>query len=190
MDGRITWAAARDADNATFFMGSLRFTDKPGAQEFQVLSDLGVQFFDYGRGRAGSRTIYPAKIPFDAVDKLKEIDFLISIESARRRRTPPLAQSRPQVEADLAWQVSAPGGGTLSGAGVIICDIDTGVNYMHSNFFQLSGETFAWLDVDMSGTFNTGDAVDLDNDGVADAGENLLWHESAGTSGYGNNGSI
>jgi len=164
-------------------MGSLRFAAKPSVEEFRVLSDLGVQFFDYGRGRAGSRTIYPAKIPFDAVEQLKKLDFLVSVECARQRRTPPpLVQSRPQVEADLAWQVSSPQGGTLSGDGVIICDIDTGVNYLHSNFFQLSGETFAWLDVDMNGTLSAGDAVDLDDDGVPDAGEDLRWHESAGTS--------
>jgi len=190
VDGRITWAAARDTETSAFFMGSLRFTDRPGEQEFQILSDLGVQFFDYGRGRVGSRTIYPAKIPFAAVDRLKALDFLISIESARQRRTPPLAEARPQVEADQAWQVPAPGGGTLSGAGVTVCDIDTGVNYLHSNFFQLSGETFDWLDVDMSGTFNAGDAVDLDDDGIADAGEDLLWRESAGTGDYGNIGSL
>lgn len=80
-----------------------------------------------------------------------------------------------------------PGGGTLSGEGILVCDIDTGVNYLHSNFFKLSGETFDWIDVDMSGTLTAGDAVDLDDDGLADAGEDLRWHESTGTSTYGNN---
>jgi len=188
VDGRIAWEKTRIADNTARFSGSLRFLTTPGAGEFRVLSDLGVEFFDYGHGRVGSRTVYPAKIPFDAVEHLKQLDFLVSVECARSRRTPPpLAQSRPQVEADLAWQVSVPGGGTLSGDGVIICDIDTGVNYLHSAFFQLSGETFAWLDVDMNGFLSPGDAVDLDTDGVPDAGEDLRWHESAGTSQYGNN---
>ena len=101
VDGRIAWVAAKNADNAARFMGSLRFADRPSVEEFRVLNDLGVQFFDYGRGRAGSRTIYPAKIPFDAVEQLKRLDFLVSVECARQRRTPPpLAQSRPQVEAD------------------------------------------------------------------------------------------
>jgi subtilisin family serine protease len=187
VDGRIAWVAAKKANVETQFAGSLRFAEKPGAKEFRVLSDLGVQFFDYGRGRAGSRTVYPAKIPFVAVDRLKELDFLVAVECARPRRSPPpLAQSRPQVEADLAWQVSSPLGGTLSGAGVIVCDIDTGVNYLHSNFFQLSGETFDWIDVDFSGTLTPGDAVDLDDDGVADPGEDLRWHEAAWTSDYGN----
>ncbi|MBU8923077.1 MAG: S8 family serine peptidase, partial [Bacteroidales bacterium] len=189
VDGRIAWATDKGVGESSFFMGSLRFTEKPGGQEFQILNDLGVEFFDYGQGRVGSRTIFPAKIPFGVIDRLKNLDFLVSIESARRRRTPPLAESRPQVEADLAWLVAAPEGGTLSGKGVIICDIDTGVNYLHSNFFKLSGETFDWLDVDMSGTLTAGDAVDLDDNGLSDAGEALLWRESAGTSTYGNNGS-
>lgn len=190
VDGRIAWATAKKSGVTDAFMGSLRFVDRPGEREFKVLANLGVTFFDYGHGRAGSRTVYPASIPFDAVDRLRGLDFLVSVDCARFRRTPPpLVQSRPQVEADLAWQVPSPAGGTLSGAGVIVCDIDTGVNYLHSNFFQLSGETFDWLDVDMSGTLTAGDAVDLDDDGVADAGEDLRWTESAGTSQYGNNAS-
>jgi subtilisin family serine protease len=189
VDARIAYVASKSEDNAVHFMGSLRFATRPGTEEFRLLTDLGVEFFDYGRGPAGSRTIYPAKIPFAAVEQLKRLDFLISVECARQRRTPPpLAVSRPQVEADHAWQVGAPGGGTLSGEGVIVCDIDTGVNYFHSMFFQLSGESFEWIDVDMSGTLTAGDAVDLDNDGVPDAGEDLRWHESAGTSQHGNNG--
>jgi subtilisin family serine protease len=188
VDGRVSWVKAKAGAGASSFNGSLRFAERPGAGEFRVLKALGVEFFDYGRGRAGSRTVYPAKIPFGAVDQLKDLDFLISVECARPRRTPPpLAQSRPQVEADLAWQVSSPLGGTLSGAGVIVCDIDTGVNYLHSNFFQLSGETFDWIDVDESGTLSPGDAVDLDHDLEHEPGEDLLWHESAGTSGHGNN---
>lgn len=187
VDGRVAWVAAEKSAGVTTFTGSLRFSGRPNEAEFRVLSDLGVEFFDYGRGRAGSRTIYPATIPFAALEKLKQLDFLVSVESARPRRTPPpLARSGPQVEADLAWQVGVPGGGTLSGKGVIICDIDTGVNYFHSSFFKLSGEVFDWLDVDMSGTLSAGDAVDLDDDGVPDVGEDLLWHESAGTSQYGN----
>ena len=187
VDGRVAWAAAKNAGASDHFTGSLRFAEKPGAAEFLVLADLGVEFFDYGRGRVGSRTVYPARIPFAAVEQLKQLDFLISIESARQRRTPPpLARSRPQVEADQAWQVNAPGGGTLSGDGVIICDIDTGVNYLHSVFFQRSGESFDWIDVDMSGTLTAGDVVDLDDDGIPDTGEDLLWHEAANTSQYGN----
>ncbi len=188
VDARVAWVKASKADETASFTGSLRFMSRPGEAEFRMLNELGVEFFDYGRGRAGSRTVYPAKIPFGAIEQLKQLDFLVSVECARPRRTPPpLARSGPQVEADLAWQVGVPGGGTLSGAGVIICDIDTGVNYLHSSFFKLSGETFDWLDVDMSGTLNAGDAVDLDSDGIPDTDEDLLWHESAGTSQYGNN---
>lgn len=188
--GRIRWAKAQKAGVDRMFVGSLRFSERPGEYEIQVLSGLGVEFFDYGRGRAGSRTVYPAKIPFAAVERLEQLDFLVSIESARRRRTPPLAQSRPQVEADQAWEVASPLGGTLSGAGVLVCDIDTGVNYLHPSFFKLGGEVFDWLDLDTSGDLTTGDAVDLDDDGVYDTGEDLRWHESVGTSAYGNAGGV
>ncbi len=188
VDGRLAYLEASTAGRTDWFAGSLRFTHAPRRAEFRLLNDLGVTFFDHGDGPLGSRTVYPARIPFSAVANLETLDFLLLVECAwRPDSAPPLARSRPQVEADLAWQVASPGGGTLTGAGVTICDIDTGVNYLHAAFFARSDETYDWLDVDSSNDLSPGDAVDLNDNDVADAGEALRYRESAGTGGYGNN---
>ena len=54
----------------------------------------------------------------------------------------------------------------VAAKGLLVCDIDTGVNYYHANFFALSGESYDWLDLDLSGDLTPGDMVDLDDDTV------------------------
>ena len=190
VDGKVAFLAsqaAEKADGPEVFAGSIRFAFQPGSAEMDVLADLGVEFFDHGNGPVGSRTVFPVRIPFSALETLEKLEFLIAIDSAWHPDSPPpLPRSRPQVEADQVWQVVSPLGGTLSGKGVTICDIDTGVDYLHPVFFKLSGEVFNWLDVDQSGDLTPGDLVDLNDNDAADPGEDLLYRESDNTDHYGN----
>ncbi len=176
------WIAAEQK-----FPGSVRFHAAPGADDFAALRELGVEFFDFGNGPAGSRTVYPARIPFTSLPDLIRYPALAMIDCAwRPGARPTLAQSRPQVEAELAWQVDDPDGVPLSGDGVVICDLDTGILYYHPAFFDLDGQQYDWLDVDQSGDLTPGDAVDLDDDELPGAGEALLYHEASGTAIHGN----
>lgn len=169
------------------FAGSVRFVSTPEAADIEALRALGVEFFDFGWGTAGSRTVYPARIPFATLPEIAGHSGLASIEcSWRPGAPPPLARSRPQVEAELAWQVDDAYGEPLSGEGVLICDVDTGVFYYHPAFFKLDGNSYNWIDVDGSGALSTGDVVDLDQNGLPGANERLRYHEASGTSGYGN----
>jgi subtilisin family serine protease len=74
----------------------------------------------------------------------------------------------------------------LTGEGVTVADFDTGVLYFHAGLFKLSEDVFEWLDVDGSGDLSAGDAVDLDDDGIPDAGESLRYLEANFTDQYGN----
>ena len=191
IEGRLTYLQAVDDKDIDVFHGSLRFVSRPGAAEFARLESLGVTFFDHGDGPVGSRTVYPARIPFAALEDLRGLDFLVNVDCAwRPKSTPPLPRSRPQIQTEPAWAVEPPGGGTLSGEGVVVCDIDTGVNYMHANFFRLSGETYTWLDVDDSGDLSFWDVVDLNGNGSSDGGESLAYIESGGTAAYGNTADV
>ena len=176
------WIAREEA-----FAGSLRFAAPPDAALLDELAALGVGFFDFGHGPAGSRTVYPARIPFAALPALAADGRVALVECAwRPGAPPPLARSRPQVEADQAWSQGGAGGDPLTGEGVLVCDIDTGLTFFHPVFFRESGERFDWIDVDLSGGLTPGDAVDLDGDGQAGAGEALLYQEALGTDQYGN----
>ena len=172
------------------FAGSLRFVSRPSAETFSLLEQLGVEFYDFGSGPAGSRTVYPARIPYESLSIIEKKGAALGLAriecSWRPGAPPPLAQSRPQIEAELAWEQQDFGGDPLTGEGVLVADFDTGIFYLHPAFFRLSGEVYDWLDVDESGGLSPGDAVDLDGNGLPGASEALLYFEAGGVEQYGN----
>ena len=169
------------------FNGSIRFAARPSAQDFDRLGRLGVRFVDHGDRPLGSRTVFAASIPWSALEALRSEPALARIEAAwRPGAPPPLVDSRPQIETEQAWAMQDGMGDPLDGKGVVVCDIDTGVWYYQHGFFELGEARFDWLDLDLSGDLSAGDAVDLDEDGMADAGEDLLFLEAGGVNTYGN----
>src|SRR5690606_18603661 len=58
--------------------------------------------------------------------------------------------------------------------GVVIADLDTGIDVLHPALFRADAGYYAWLDVNGDGAFTPGiDAVDLDGNGVPGAAETL-----------------
>lgn len=173
--GRIAYLRTR-ADKIATFAGTVRFTAPPSADQLAGLAALGVRFTPHH-----SRTVYPAQIPLAAVDSLAARRGVAAVECAwRPGAPPPLHEAAPAVEADLAQAVAAPGGGTLSGRGVTIAALDSGVNLDHMALFARSGEVLNWIDGDASGDLSPGDAVDLDADGIGEVDETLAWTETLG----------
>ncbi|MFT3772377.1 MAG: S8 family serine peptidase [Minicystis sp.] len=60
----------------------------------------------------------------------------------------------------------------LTGAGVLVGDIDSAADIYHPSFFKADAGYFDWIDVDGDGVLTPGiDAIDLDRDGKVSAGE-------------------
>jgi len=69
-------------------------------------------------------------------------------------------------------------GTPITGKGVVVGDIDSGIDVFHPFFFFADGGDFNWIDVDKDGKFTPGlDAVDLNGDGIANADEILQYIE-------------
>src|SRR5438552_1220582 len=69
-------------------------------------------------------------------------------------------------------------GNPLTGKGVVIGDVDSGVDIFHPMFFFADGGEFDWIDTDNDGVFTPGiDAIDLNKDGKQDASETLRYIE-------------
>ncbi len=172
---------------AETFQASVRFIARPGNTDFSRLRALGLRFVEGENGPLGSRSVFAVTVPWAALPLLLEDPSIARLEAAwRPGAPPPLFRSRPQIETEAAWLVEDGGGVPLSGAGVTICDIDTGVWYYQHNFFQLSEDRFDWLDEDGSGGLSPGDAVDLDDDGFADQDEDIDFIEASDLNQYGN----
>lgn len=69
------------------------------------------------------------------------------------------------------------------GTGVVLCDIDDGIDPFHPMFFRADGGNYQWFDVDGDGAITPGvDRIDFDRDGEPDGVLRLL---EAGFTTYG-----
>lgn len=154
---------------------SLRFSGSPSAERLDALEALGVAFLRNEGRRLGSHTVFPARLPWDLLAAVAAAPDVARIESRWRPfPQPPLETARAEVQAELAWTVRDRARRFATGRGVTIANFDTGADLYHPMFWRADGDTLAWLDADRDGRFQSGvDAVDLDGDGAAGAGETL-----------------
>ena len=69
-------------------------------------------------------------------------------------------------------------GRPVTGKGVVVGDVDSGIDVFHPFFFFADGGEYKWIDVDKNGVFTAGlDAVDLNGDGIASISEVLRYVE-------------
>ncbi|MGH2574345.1 MAG: S8 family serine peptidase, partial [Ignavibacteria bacterium] len=69
-------------------------------------------------------------------------------------------------------------GSTLTGKGVVIGDVDSGIDIFHPMFFFADGGEFDWVDTDGDGRLTLGtDGVDFNKDGKVDIIETLRYIE-------------
>lgn len=111
--------------------------------------------------------IYRAWVPFDALDALASFPPLIRAEVAWRPLTVlPVDVTAAEVGA-LAVHRRPDLGAT--GKGVIVADIDSGIDVLHPAFFRADGGYFSWIDVNANNQFDLGvDAIDYNQNGKAD----------------------
>ncbi|MBN1885415.1 MAG: S8 family serine peptidase [Candidatus Krumholzibacteriota bacterium] len=143
--------------------------------EIEALRADGVRFFEAGGDIARTGAIYPLRVPWEALDGLAARRELLRVEAAWNPVVLPLLDvSAVEIEAAAARGYDDPLGAPIAGSGMRIADFDTGIDVFHPSFFRADGDTLDWIDADESGDFTAGtDAVDLDGDGFADAGETL-----------------
>lgn len=86
--------------------------------------------------------------------------------------------SKVVITTNLSKQFFDKTGKPLTGKGIVIGDIDSGIDIFHPLFFFADGGQFNWVDVDKNGIFTPGvDGVDLNNNGVIDKDEVLNYIE-------------
>jgi MYXO-CTERM domain-containing protein len=123
-----------------------------------------------GRVLAYDRFV-PVTVDEAALTTASTLPFVARVSLAPTHRTPPLNQS-----AELLRLLDARGARAdlddLVGQGITVGDVDSLVDVFHPTFFRGDGGYVAWIDVDGDKVFTPGkDAVDLDGDGKAGAGE-------------------
>jgi hypothetical protein len=168
--------AAAQSDRLTV---TAKFDHVLSSAEIASLEARGVSFFEIDGAVSHTGPYYAARVPWDAVDELAARADVLRLDAAWRPAVfPCLDVSAPEILADTTWHVADPLGLPLTGRGMRIADFDTGVDIFHPSFFYADGDTFSWIDVDMSTTFTPGvDCVDLNKNGTAQTNERLQYYD-------------
>ena len=93
----------------------------------------------------------------------------------------PLSLGFSQIKSEKLWittilkeKFSDKKGNPLTGKGVVVGDVDSGIDIFHPMFFFADGGEFNWIDVDKDDKFSPGiDAVDFNKNGKAGVNEIL-----------------
>ena len=195
VDGRLRWLRTRQVKGqltgalATAAPLTVRFDHAPTAAELDALRQVGeispwaaglncqarqAPGCDQETGANVSRVfIVPVRVPWAAFDRLLSLPGPVQIEDdSGDDLVPPLDINVAEMHATAAWAVSNTLPSGLTGAGVTIANIDTGVDVFHPLLFRADGGAFAWLDRNNNGLFDAGlDMVDLNGNGAGDANE-------------------
>lgn len=190
VDGRLRWLRTRQVAGqltgalATTVPLTVRFDHAPSAADLDALRQVGTispvaagMNCDWpgaaGCNGPGGPFIVPVRVPWSAFERLLSLPGLAQIDAdSGEDLLPPLDINVAEMHATAAWTLSNTLPSGLTGAGITIADIDTGVDVFHPLLFRADGGVFAWLDRNSNGVFDPGqDAVDLNGNGAADANE-------------------
>lgn len=81
--------------------------------------------------------------------------------------------SIPEIDADRVWSMMDMSGLNITGEGILIADIDTGVDWLHPDLWFADGESYNWIDDNTNGYVDTGDGIDIDRSGDLQSDESL-----------------
>lgn len=157
----------------------IAFTQAPRANQRQILEARGVSFLTNGDGLRHVGRLYPAKATAQGIEALARADFVERVElDLLLKNSAPLDLTITDIQATDVWP-KLHEGANLTGHGVIVGSMDSGIDPFHPAFFRADGGLYSWLDVNGSGRFEPNvDAVDLDQDGAADADERLSFFDA------------
>ncbi|MFC1537886.1 S8 family peptidase [Candidatus Latescibacterota bacterium] len=159
---------------------TVRFESPPDFTEIRELENHGLEFRRDNGTVIHTKRIYPATVNLDSLESLSKFESIIRIESTfKPSLSPSLDVSNPLVGASQSWNLihnSIP----VDGTGIIIANVDTGIDIYHPAFFKADGGIYDWLDVNESGQFeNEEDSVDLNGNGLPDPDELLRFYDAA-----------
>jgi len=186
LDGMLRWTLqsgwppssqqAKAAPDGLALPVLVRFAAPPSDAQMASLEREGALAWRRCNGRVlGATTVFLARTSAAALPRLVARPEVVRIElDWSPVRLPPLEVTVPLSRIDVLWEELDDAGLPLTGAGVTIGDIDSGVDVSHPALFRRDGDPLAWFDDDGGGySGNGGEWVDLDDDATRDAEETL-----------------
>ncbi|MHA1484012.1 MAG: hypothetical protein ACTSPR_01690, partial [Candidatus Thorarchaeota archaeon] len=155
----------------------VRFSDILTDSLAEELDSLGIRF-SFGNSvssRVGDH--YVMRCTAEGLSILAEMDIVedIDVQTPRDHIHPARDVSIPEINADDAWNILDSLDRNITGEGLLIADLDSGVDWKHPDLWFADGGEYDWLD-DLDGLPTNGtDAIDLDDSGLATSDEVMYY---------------
>lgn len=158
----------------------LLFEQPLSAEQVKYLIAAGVDFEQHQGQPLHIGPFYGATLTAQTLQLLLAYPHLKKVlpavtTSVPPRRDNPYALAHQLSHNHRSWYLSDASKAKITGQGVVVCDMDTGIDLFHPLFFRADGGYFAWIDVDGNQSFDPAiDMVDLDSSGKRDRAHVLL----------------
>ncbi|NUP04626.1 MAG: S8 family serine peptidase [Polyangiaceae bacterium] len=144
----------------------IELASAPSPADIARLEALGVRVDRGASGKPlGRGAKFAARIPAGRVDAVAGDAKVsrIALDGRPFQAPPPLDLTARMTAVDGVHLQPSGDGHFLSGAGVTICDIDSGIDALHPMFFRPDGGFFEWNDVNQNGVLDPDiDTIDLE----------------------------
>lgn len=124
----------------------------------QRLFDKGLQLLSGRNGLLGRPSAVPAELEVASLQAVLADPAIraLRLDGSVARFPAPLDHTPGMVGADLLRGHEGVDGLGITGKGMIVCDVDSGVDVFHPLFFQADGGLFEWTDENQNGVLDTG----------------------------------
>jgi subtilisin family serine protease len=158
---------------------TIRLSERRDLEKLMRIQSSDLRVRQRGGRVTGLGRVFVALVTDRGLSELARTDFVERVELDMVPPTrQPLDFTGAEVEAFDAWRTMDGDSVSLTGHGIVIADIDSGIDPFHPAFFKPDGGYFSWIDVDSNGMLDPGvDGVDLDGDGVVGSGETIRFFD-------------
>ena len=124
----------------------------------QRLFDKGLQLLSGRNGLLGRPSAVPAELEVASIQAVLAEPGIraLRLDGSVAKFPAPLDHTPGMVGADLLRGHEGVDGLGITGKGMIVCDVDSGVDVFHPLFFQADGGLFDWTDENHNGVLDTG----------------------------------
>ena len=183
----LRWVASAATKKAVDVPVLVRFSAKPGPGDLERLERDGLLGWRRHDGKIlGATTVFLAVARTGDVAELSLRPGVLRVEADwGPSGAPPLDATAPLIGVDRLWPQVDDLGRTLTGEGVLVADLDSGVDPHHPALMRRTGEPVDWYEEDGGGLDGHGrEWVDLDGDEERDQDETLRVLEAPTSASY------
>jgi subtilisin family serine protease len=134
-----------------------------------IILSLGLEFSLGSASNSHVGPYYLLQGPSDGLQALTDLGIIADIAPQTRAEflESPRDLSIPEINADDVWMKLDDFSRNVTGEGILVADLDSGVDWRHPDLWFADGGSFDWLDQVVNGQLDNGtDGIDFDPDGI------------------------